>query len=217
MILPSVCILDEQSLRRDALVRALSGMGHALKGAWGEPSRFMSSFGAAGAQLGVIVSSGIPSDLGGMLEELIHRHPTVPIIVLASSRDSALLEQCARLGVAAFLDPDSTEVSGLSRALVSVLEGHHLYPSSVLDGLLTRTGSRDDLTSKLSPLSVRERQVLTYVAAGADNLKIASMLEIAERTVKAHVSSLYRKLGQGNRTQLALLARQLGVRPPRQV
>jgi len=43
---------------------------------------------------------------------------------------------------------------------------------------------------------------------------IAKSLQITERTVKAHVSSLYRKLHQDNRTQLALLARQLGVRPP---
>ena len=62
-------------------------------------------------------------------------------------------------------------------------------------------------------LSARERQVLTYLSAGADNLKISICLKISERTVKAHVSSLYRKLGQENRTQLALLARQLGVRP----
>jgi two-component system, NarL family, nitrate/nitrite response regulator NarL len=66
----------------------------------------------------------------------------------------------------------------------------------------------------LGILSDREREVLAYVAGGVDNLKIAAMLGISERTVKAHVSSLYRKLGSENRTQLALLARELGVRPP---
>jgi DNA-binding NarL/FixJ family response regulator len=58
--------------------------------------------------------------------------------------------------------------------------------------------------------------VLAWVAAGADNGDIATSLQITERTVKAHVSSLYRKLRQDNRTQLALLARQLGIRPPSQ-
>jgi DNA-binding NarL/FixJ family response regulator len=52
------------------------------------------------------------------------------------------------------------------------------------------------------------------VAGGADNLKIAAHLQIAERTVKSHVTQLYRKLGAENRTQLALRACHLGVRPP---
>jgi DNA-binding NarL/FixJ family response regulator len=69
----------------------------------------------------------------------------------------------------------------------------------------------------MSSLTVREREVLAYVSAGADNLKIASHLKISERTVKAHVSSLYKKLGPENRAQLALLARQLGIRPPANV
>ena len=69
---------------------------------------------------------------------------------------------------------------------------------------------------QLRPLSARERQVLSWVSAGADNGDIAQSLQITERTVKAHVSSLYRKLRQDNRTQLALLARQLGIRPPSQ-
>jgi DNA-binding NarL/FixJ family response regulator len=66
----------------------------------------------------------------------------------------------------------------------------------------------------LSALTQREREVLAYVAGGADNLKIAAHLQIAERTVKSHVTQLYRKLGAENRTQLALRACHLGVRPP---
>jgi DNA-binding NarL/FixJ family response regulator len=55
-------------------------------------------------------------------------------------------------------------------------------------------------------LSPREREVLILIAAGMDNLKIAAHLNITERTVKAHVTALYRKLQQENRTQLALWA-----------
>lgn len=67
--------------------------------------------------------------------------------------------------------------------------------------------------AQLDKLTVREVQVLRHVGAGYDNLKIAAHLSITERTVRADVSALYRKLGSENRTQLALLARQLGVRP----
>ena len=60
-------------------------------------------------------------------------------------------------------------------------------------------------------LTLRERQVLGHLATGADNLKVAALLDITERTVRAHVSSLYRKLGCENRAELALLARDMGV------
>jgi two-component system, NarL family, nitrate/nitrite response regulator NarL len=64
---------------------------------------------------------------------------------------------------------------------------------------------------KLQRLTPREREVLAHVAAGHDNLKIAALLNISERTVKSHVISVYRKLDAENRVQLALLAGQLGV------
>ncbi len=63
----------------------------------------------------------------------------------------------------------------------------------------------------LEPLSRRELSVLSLLAEGSDNLKIAAMLEISERTVKTHVSALLRKLSVENRTQAALLARTAGL------
>jgi DNA-binding CsgD family transcriptional regulator len=71
----------------------------------------------------------------------------------------------------------------------------------------------EPLSGPLAHLSAREHEVLRYVAGGADNLKIAACLGITERTVRAHVSALYRKLGGENRAQLALRGRELGARP----
>jgi DNA-binding CsgD family transcriptional regulator len=65
----------------------------------------------------------------------------------------------------------------------------------------------------LAALTPRERQVLRFVVAGADNLKIAAHLEIRERTVKAHVSNMFRKFNCENRVQLAMRGSQLGVQP----
>ena len=65
----------------------------------------------------------------------------------------------------------------------------------------------------LARLTRRERQVLPFVVAGADNLKIAAHLAIRERTVKAHVSNLFRKLDCENRVQLAMRASRLGIQP----
>ena len=59
----------------------------------------------------------------------------------------------------------------------------------------------------LDRLTPREREVLSHIANGADNLKVAAALGIAERTVKSHVTSLFRKIGAENRVELALAAR----------
>ena len=58
----------------------------------------------------------------------------------------------------------------------------------------------------LEPLTERERVVLSLVALGLTNKEIADSLHLARATVKAHVSSILRKLGASNRTQAALIS-----------
>ena len=64
-------------------------------------------------------------------------------------------------------------------------------------------------------LTGREREVLDVLTSGADNLKIAETLGISERTVKAHLTRLFEKLGTENRTELALLASHAGLHYPK--
>lgn len=63
-------------------------------------------------------------------------------------------------------------------------------------------------------LTTREREVLDMLVSGADNLKIAAMLGISERAVKAHLTRLFGKFGVENRTELALLACHAGLHCP---
>ena len=62
-------------------------------------------------------------------------------------------------------------------------------------------------------LSVREVEVLQWLASGASNRDISRRLTIAESTVKRHVYNIFGKLHVHNRTQAALQARKLGVVP----
>ncbi len=69
----------------------------------------------------------------------------------------------------------------------------------------------DGAAALLDKLSAREREVLGFISAGYDNLKIAATLDITERTVRAHVSNLYRKLESENRASMALLGYRMGL------
>jgi DNA-binding NarL/FixJ family response regulator len=62
-----------------------------------------------------------------------------------------------------------------------------------------------------TPLSPREREVLTLIASGATNREIAERLYLSPHTVKEHASSLYRKLGVKNRAEAARRAERLGL------
>jgi DNA-binding NarL/FixJ family response regulator len=63
----------------------------------------------------------------------------------------------------------------------------------------------------LVDLSAREREVLALVAEGLPNKQIARRLDISEKTVKAHLTSVFQQIGVTDRTQAALWARQYGV------
>lgn len=63
----------------------------------------------------------------------------------------------------------------------------------------------------LSVLTPRESEVLKLIAQGLNNREIAAALFISRHTVKNHVSSIYRKLGENDRTRVALLAVQRKV------
>jgi DNA-binding NarL/FixJ family response regulator len=64
-----------------------------------------------------------------------------------------------------------------------------------------------------SKVTSRQREVLGWLSQGADNERIAKILHISIRTVKAHVSGLMRRFEVENRTELALLAQEAGVHP----
>jgi len=58
----------------------------------------------------------------------------------------------------------------------------------------------------IEPLTTRERQIVRVMAEGLTNKEIAQRLGLADGTVKVHLHRIYRKLGIGNRTALAILA-----------
>src|SRR5205823_4283287 len=149
-----------------------------------------------------------------VVEEAHQLYPEVRILVLSATLDTDAMDRCFRAGAAGFLDKSSARVEALIDAISAIARGNNVFPAHAVESLLRAAGRRNEGSELLRGLSEREREVLAYLSIGSDNTQIAQKLEISERTVKAHVSNLYRKLGQDNRTQLALLARQSGIRPP---
>jgi DNA-binding NarL/FixJ family response regulator len=146
--------------------------------------------------------------------ELLHDfHPQVKPLVLSANRDPMEVERCFRAGAVGYLCKQNVGCEDLLEAVERVARGERLVPPE----LFSRPSAGAEANSArgaLHRLTLREREVLGYIASGADNLKIAVCLGITERTVKAHITSIYRKLDVENRTQMAMLACQLGVERP---
>src|ERR1700722_5842746 len=119
------------------------------------------------------------------------------VLVLTSATEPSAAAQAMRAGAAGVLykdiDPDA-----LVRAIRSVRDGNVLLAPEALSSLVR--GSRADL------LTPREREVLARIADGRSNREIARLLQLSEKTVKAHVSSVLAKLGVQDRTQAAVYA-----------
>ncbi|MBI3182787.1 MAG: response regulator transcription factor [Myxococcales bacterium] len=204
-------VLGEQTLHRDCLCRMLEASGLQVGSQHSSAHPFLLALGTEKPQVAVAMDG---SDALTVLQEAHQLHPEVRLLVLAPRLDHELLDACFRAGASGYVDCSSARLEALVDAVHAVARGNNVFPANAVEDLLRAAGKRNESSELLRALSEREREVLAHLAAGADNLRIANALRISERTVKAHVSNLYRKLGQDNRTQLALLARQSGLRPP---
>ncbi|MDQ1698022.1 MAG: hypothetical protein QOJ03_3375 [Frankiaceae bacterium] len=128
--------------------------------------------------------------------------PSVHVVVLTSFVDQKRILEALDAGAAGYIlkDADAREVSAAVRAAST--GGSPLDPKVarvLLDA--KRTARADDMR-----LSAREVEVLRLVGKGLANKNIARRLGIAERTVKAHLTSVFQAIGVADRTQAALWA-----------
>ena len=95
--------------------------------------------------------------------------------------------------------------------MTSVYEGDKFIQPSLIPLLNSKLIARDLDAERLEQLSKREIEVLKLVAVGMFNKEIGVELEISERTVKNHLSSIFKKIDSSDRTQAAVFAIRNGL------
>jgi two-component system, NarL family, response regulator LiaR len=148
----------------------------------------------------------------GAMRELRVRVPAARVIVLTSFLDDERLLPAIRAGAAGYLLKD-VEPSELARAVRAAREGDAILDPTVAARVVRAFADGSAPAAPLRPerLTRREHEVLTLIAQGRSNKRIAYELEISEKTVKTHVGHLLAKLGVTDRTQAALLAVREGL------
>jgi DNA-binding NarL/FixJ family response regulator len=149
------------------------------------------------------------ADLAKQFEWLREVFGSAPILVLSDRPDDDEAMTCFTLGARGYCNTHA--LPELLRNVAQVVVQGGLWIGEALMGRLLRATSGAISTFSThqdwsAPLTEREKQVALAVAAGASNKEVARQFGITERTVKAHTSAIFQKLGVRDRLQLSLLA-----------
>ncbi|NMA86905.1 MAG: response regulator transcription factor [Tissierellia bacterium] len=129
------------------------------------------------------------------------------VIMLTIYNDREYILETMKIGAEGYVLKDS-DAEGLVKAIRDVNAGKtYIQPS--IASLLIENGIKDELNEdlkKINSLTKREYEVLTLIAEGLSNKDIADRLFISEKTVKNHVSSIFKKIEVNDRIQAAIFA-----------
>lgn len=146
--------------------------------------------------------------LTGLLR-LRNEQPTIPVVIVSAEEDKQIILQAVSCGAAGFITK-SLPRDQMRHAIAQVLEGNIFLPADAMrapDSIRKRRHQDQGFTAEqLRLLTRKQLQVLEHMTRGESNKMIAYHLNIAETTVKAHVSAILRKLGVTSRVQAILSA-----------
>ncbi len=143
------------------------------------------------------------------------RWPSIPVLVLTTFDDDSNLFGALRAGAAGYLLKDVSSET-LVAAIHAAARGESFLQSTVTGRVVAAfaklmEGGGPKAEALVLPLSPREREILMLLGTAFSNKEIADKLNLAEGTVKNHVTNILTKLDVRDRTQAAVRARQLGL------
>ena len=140
-----------------------------------------------------------------VLQEIKKKNISVKVLVLTVHNEVEYLLKAVDIGVDGYIMKDA-ESAELKNAIYSIMNGDTYIQPSLVPALNSRLVSRDVDKEKINSLTKRELEVLIEVANGMFNKEIATSLNISERTVKNHISNIFKKIDVSDRTQAAVFA-----------
>lgn len=140
-----------------------------------------------------------------VLKSLKSRRSKLKVLVLTVHNETEYLMKAVDIGVNGYALKDS-ESAELKKAIFTVADGETYIQPSLIPALNAKMIETNKDAEKIKSLTKRELDVLKLLAVGMFNKEVGKRLEISERTVKNHVSNIFKKLGVTDRTQAAVFA-----------
>ena len=149
------------------------------------------------------------------IQRLSIEQPQIVVVILTTYNEDDLMVRGLRAGAKGYLLKDTSR-EALFDTIRAAARGETLLKPDVMAKILSRLGDKREIgkafidSSTVADLTERELEVLKAVARGERSKEIAVQLGIAERTVKAHLASIYGKLGVDSRAAAIAVAAQRG-------
>jgi DNA-binding NarL/FixJ family response regulator len=216
-----ILVVDDHPLIREAL----RGVFHDLKSdvalLEASDSRQAMQLVADHADLGLILLDLNLPDRDGfsVLSELREQHPEIAVVVLSAAQDRSSVTRALDLGAVGFI-PKTGQREVMMSALQLVFAGgiyippeilvHEQEPPAPVSPTAIRLGVQSQATPADLGLTGRQVDVLALMMQGKSNKAICRVLDLAEPTVKNHVTAIFKALKVTNRTEAVIAARELG-------
>lgn len=127
------------------------------------------------------------------------------VLVLTVHNEIEYLLKAVEIGINGYILKDS-ESAELKKAIFTIVQGETYIQPSLIPALNSKMIEKSADEVRIDALTRRESEVLKLLAVGMYNKEVAERLDISERTVKNHVSNIFKKLGVTDRTQAAVFA-----------
>lgn len=144
------------------------------------------------------------------LEKIKERNIDVKVLMLTIHNEVEYLLRAVDIGCNGYVLKDS-DIGLLKKAIISVYEGDTFIQPDLIPILNMGLINREESNQTLEGLTKRELEVLRLITEGLFNKEIAYKLNISERTVKNHVSNIFKKINASDRTQAAVFAIKHGL------
>ena len=208
-----VLIVDDHAMVREGLAvllrQAQTGISIFLAGECEEGLKIAE----AHRDLDAVILDLMMPDMSGVaaLREFAKRCPEVPVIVLSSSEDPQDVRRAIGSGALGYV-PKTASPQTLIAALNFVLAGNVYVPPLLIgEGRPNADACCTAASLEASRLTQRQIEVLRLLCGGQTNKEIGVALSLSEKTVKAHVTAIFKALNVVNRTQAAAAARRAGL------
>ena len=145
-----------------------------------------------------------------VLQKIKEDNIDIKVLVLTVHNEVEYLMKAVDIGINGYVLKDS-ESSVLKKAIYSIMEGEDFIQQDLLPALNSKLIEKEKSDNLVESLTDREIEVIKLLAAGLFNKEIAEQLNISERTVKNHISNIFKKLNLTDRTQAAVFAIKNGI------
>ncbi len=204
-----VVVGEDHPLFRDGLVRALTSSGVVEVVAEADDGEAVLTLIKTHLPDVALLDYRMPGMDGAQVAAAVRRDELPTRVLLLSAHDeSAIVFHALTEGAAGFLPKESTKAE-IVRGVLDCANGRDVVPAVLAAGLAGEIRRRGE--AQTPALSVREGEVLNFIAQGLSIPAIAAELYLAPSTVKTHVQRLYEKLGVGDRAAAVAAAMRRGL------